>query len=142
MLDHAKTVEDAVEVLKEYNMLFHDGPSHFMIADGNGNSAVVEFVNGEITVIKSDNPWQVVTNFILSGKSREGVGQDRYDLAESTLEGSRGILSEEEAMSLLSRISQPGTLWSIVYNLKTGEARLALKMKYDQLYTFHLKMRP
>ncbi len=142
ILDHAKTVEEAVEVLRGYNLLFHDGASHFMIADGNGNSAVVEFVDGEITVIKSDNPWQVVTNFILSGKNREGVGQDRYDLAELTLEKSRGILSEEEAMSLLGRISQPGTLWSVIYNLKTGEARLTLKMKYDQLYTFSLKMQP
>ncbi len=142
ILDHTKTVEEAVEVLKGYNIAFHDGASHFMIADGNGNSAVVEFVDGEITVIKSDNPWQVVTNFILSSKSREGVGQDRYDLAESALEYARGILSEEEAMSLLGRISQPGTLWSVIYNLKTGEARLALRMKYDQLHTFNLTMQP
>jgi hypothetical protein len=142
ILDQAKSVEEAVEVLKGYNMLFHEGASHFMIADGNGDSAVVEFVNGEIVAIKSDNPWQVVTNFILSGKSREGVGQDRYDLAEETLEKARGILSEEEAMKLLGRISQPGTLWSVIYNLKTGEARLALKMKYDQLHTFALKMHP
>jgi penicillin V acylase-like amidase (Ntn superfamily) len=142
IMDHAKTVEEAVEVLKGYNMAFHDGASHFMIADGKGDSAVVEFVGGEITVIKSDNPWQVVTNFILSDKNREGVGQYRYDLAELTLEKSRGILSEEEAMKLLLSISQPGTLWSVIYNLKTGEARLALSMKYDQLYTFHLKMQP
>jgi hypothetical protein len=142
VMDQAKNVEEAVEVLKGYNMLFHDGASHFMIADGKGDSAVVEYVNGEIVVIKSDNPWQVVTNFILSGKSREGVGQNRYDLAEETLEKARGILSEEEAMKLLGRISQPGTLWSVIYNLKTGEARLALKMKYDQLHTFALKMHP
>lgn len=142
VLDQAKTVSEAVEVLKGYNMLFHDGASHFMIADGNGDSAVVEFVNREIVVIKSDNPWQVVTNFILSGNSREGVGQNRYQLAEETLEKTNGVLSEEGAMKLLSQVSQPGTLWSVVYNLKTGEASLALKMKYDKLYTFHLKMRP
>jgi hypothetical protein len=86
ILDNAKTVEEAVEVLKGYNMAFHDGASHFMIADGKGNSVVVEFTGGEITVIKSDNPWQVVTNFILSSTGREGVGQDRYDIAELTLE--------------------------------------------------------
>lgn len=142
ILDQAKTVSDAVDVLKGYNMLFHEGASHFMIADGNGDSVVAEFVNGEIVVIKSDNPWQVATNFILSSKSREGVGQNRYDLAEETLEKTQGVLSEEDAMKLLSSVSQPGTLWSVIYNLKTGEVRLALKMKYDKLYTFHLKMRP
>jgi hypothetical protein len=142
ILDQAKTVAEAVDVLKGYNMLFHEGASHFMIADGNGDSAVVEFVNGEIVVIKSDNPWQVVTNFILSGKTREGVGQNRYDLAEETLEKTNGVLSEEDAMKLLADVSQPGTLWSVIYNLKTGEARLALKMKYDKLHTFQLKMQP
>jgi hypothetical protein len=142
VLDNAKTVTEAVEVIGSYNMLFHEGAGHIMIADRKGDSVVLEYVNGEISVVKSDNPWQIATNFILSSPNREGVGQDRYDRAEAALSKSKGILSEEAAMDLLSRISQPGTLWSVIYNLTTGEARLALKMNYKKVYEFTLKMHP
>ncbi len=81
-----------------------------MIADRKGDSAVVEYVNGEIAVVKSDNPWQTATNFILSSPNRERVGQDRYDRAEAALSKSSGILSEDTAMDLRGRVSQPGTL--------------------------------
>lgn len=140
-LDNAKTVQEAVDVITGYNMLFHEGAAHFMIADGNGDSAVLEYVKGEAVAVRSDTPWQAVTNFILSSPAREGVGQDRYDRAEAALAKANGILSEEEAMALLGRVSQPGTLWSVIYNLKTGETRLALRMKYDKLYSFKLTMR-
>ncbi len=139
-LDNAKTVDEAVEVIKGYNMVFNEGPVHFMIADGSGDSAIVELVDGETKAIRSGKAWQVATNFIVSSPAREGVGQDRYDLAEQALEKAGGVLGEEEAMDLLGRVSQPGTLWSVIYNLRTGEARLALKKNFDKIYQFKLKM--
>ncbi|HML47768.1 MAG TPA: linear amide C-N hydrolase [Clostridia bacterium] len=141
VLDHAKTVREAVDVIGAYNIAFHEDAGHFMIADGSGDSAVLEFVDGKIVTVQNDDPWQVVTNFILSSETREGVGQARYDKAEAVLREAGGILSEEKAMELLKSVSQPGTLWSVIYNLRTGETRLALKMNYDKLFSFKLDMR-
>lgn len=140
ILDNARTLDEAIEELNQYNLAFHDGPAHFMIADANGDSAVIEFIEGETNILRNEKPWQVCTNFILSRDLFQKVGKDRYDLAEQTLGDKNGILSEEEAMELLSAISQGGTVWSVVYNLKTGEADIVMGRKYDQVHSFDLKM--
>ncbi len=52
VLDHAKTTQEAVEILKEYNISL--GPTrggHYLIADPSGDSAVIEFHDGKIHVI-------------------------------------------------------------------------------------------
>ncbi len=140
ILDNAKTVAEAVEVMKQYNIKFQEGPAHFMIADANGDSAVIEFLDGEIVALWREEAWQVCTNFILSADLQDNEGKDRYDIAEQTLKEKNGILTEEEAMDLLGAISQNSTVWSVVYNLKTGEADIVMGKKYDQVHTFDLKM--
>lgn len=140
ILDQAKTVSEAVEVMKQYNIKFHEGPSHFMVADANGDSAVIEFLEGEIVVDWKEEAWQVCTNFILSADLYDKMGLERYTKAEKALKEKNGILTEEEAMDLLSDISQGSTVWSVVYNLKTGEADIVMGKKYDQVHSFDLKM--
>ncbi len=46
MLDHARTVDEAVELLKQYDLWIpsNDGNYHFYMADATGKFAVVEFV--------------------------------------------------------------------------------------------------
>ena len=67
MLDYAKNVGQAIAVLQDYNVYFGGGvPLHYLIADAAGNSAVIEFVSGEMIVIRNEEPWQVSTNFIIS----------------------------------------------------------------------------
>ncbi len=140
VLDNATTVEEAIAVIKGYNIRFQEGAAHFMIADSTGSSAILEFINGETVVTRSNNPWQVATNYIVASPTREGVGQDRYDLAEQALAKSQGILTEGEAFELLSRISQEGTLWSVVYHLKSGKVSLVLNRDFDTVYRFQLGM--
>ncbi len=141
LLDHAKTVEEAIEELNKINIKFHNSAAHFMIADAGGNSAVVEFIKGEMKVVRNEKSWQVCTNFVLSEDIYGKVGKDRYDLAEKVLQEKNGVLSEEEAMDLLSKVSQSGTMWSVIYNLKTGDTSIAMGRKFDQINEFHLDMK-
>lgn len=140
ILDHAKNVDEAVLILKEHNIQFREGPAHFMIADSSGKSAIVEFIGGEVKTIVKETPWQAVTNFIMSEESGPKEGLGRYNTICNTLEANDGRISEDEAMKLLSRVSG-GTVWSVIYNLKTGEIRIAMGMKYHDQKTFHFTMR-
>lgn len=139
ILDYATTVDEAVEKIKEYNIIFHEEVIHYMIADASGDSAVIEFINGDVVVYRTDDPWQVCTNFILSQESSNKYCE-RYDKAVAKLDEKNGILSEEEAMQLLSDISQGGTIWSVIYNLKTGESHIAMGKNYDRIHVFDLNM--
>jgi hypothetical protein len=65
----------------------------------------------------------------------------RYEKAARSLAESQGSKSAAEAMSLLQSTSQDHTMWSVVYNLCTGQISLALGKNYDKVHTFELKSR-
>ncbi len=50
MLDRAATVESAVDLLKGYDIDFSSGSYHFFVSDKGGNSAVIEYVDGKMSV--------------------------------------------------------------------------------------------
>ncbi|MFR1297633.1 MAG: linear amide C-N hydrolase [Coprobacillus cateniformis] len=81
VLDKASTVDEAIEFLKQYDM--HSSAKsayHFQIADANGKSVVVEYINNEISLVKDDKSYQMATNFLLTpGDYDFGHGQDRYE---------------------------------------------------------------
>jgi hypothetical protein len=140
ILDNAKNVDEAIGQIKKYNLKFNEGPIHYIIADSSGDSAVVEFIDGKIVVTKKQKSYQVVTNFVIAKDIDAKMGLDRYDLACSELDKAKGQLTEKKAMELLSKVSQGGTLWSIIYNLKTGEVQVAMNKKYNQIRKFKLNM--
>lgn len=114
---------------------------------GDGNSAIIEYVGGEMKALRSDSPWQVATNFILSGVRPEERKAycDRYAAAEATLSFNNGRLSTAEAMRLLQAVSQSGdypTIWSMVYNMGSGDIQVAMNRQYEQIYHFNLPMQP
>ena len=140
MLDKAQSVDEALSLLGEYNIPSIMG--HYLIADARGNSAVVEFVDGEMKVIRNEHPWQVSTNFVLSRfpESERGAQCVRYDLAYKTLEQAQGRMSHEEAMTLLSNI-QAGSIWSLVYDMVNGEIDIVMGRNYSQVHHFTLSMK-
>lgn len=143
LLDYARNVDEAVELIQDYNIDWGNGPElHYMVADRSGDSAVIEFVEGEVVVLRSNDPWQISTNFTISGTDvtiRPSLC-DRYATALEVLGEANGILSQEEAMHLLASISQSSTEWSILYNLTSGDIQIVMGRKYDQAHSFSLEM--
>jgi hypothetical protein len=145
VLDYAANVEEAIELLQGYNVHFEGGvPLHYLIADAGGHSAVIEYVAGEMRVLRNEQPWQVSTNFIISAEQPEGATSScrRYNSAYHRLEDNQGLLTGAQALDLLAETSQAGdypTIWSAVYNLTSGEISLVMDRNYEQVYTFQLK---
>lgn len=144
MLDYAKTVDEAVDLIRQYNIVFQGGPGlHYLIADRNGKSVVIEFIKGEMIVLPSEHPWQVSTNFLIDGKTpSEGRAYcQRYATTQDRLDTAQGHLTMSDALTLLGDVSQESTLWSVVYNMRSGETQFTIRRNNEKVYPFQLKMR-
>ena len=170
ILDYASTVDEAIELVEKYDLHDSAGTSyHYMVADAQGNSAILEWVAGtdqadndgtarQLNVIRN-NPeqnYQCITNFILTpGYYEEGDdmgGKDRYDLLTSTLEEMNGTVADDQAaMDVLSLVgrrtwvvegdhTQGTTVHSVVYNLTDKTALWVGNEHYgEEAYTFQLQ---
>ena len=147
MLDKAKNVDEALELLSSYDM--HSSANscyHFQICDASGKSVVVEYVDNEMKVVYPDKNYQCATNFLLTNPDAEfNFGQDRYQIIDEKLSSTNGKLSNREAMQLLSDCSQDAhknnqgkiskTQWSCVYDLKNKKVTVCVNQNYDAKYT-------
>ncbi len=141
VLDKASNVDEAVELIKDYNYYFSgDIDCHYLIADPTGKSVVIEFMEGEVKVIQADKGYQIASNFILYNDLMAGEGYcefERYNAVEVALADKGGILSQKDAMELLEEVRMPGrTQWSVVYNMSDLTAVVSICEKYDTLYEF------
>jgi hypothetical protein len=139
MLDHARTVDETLAILNAHNIDFTGGPPlHYLIADADGASAVVEFHAGQRIVLPGAGTWQAATNFLEGALSPDqNAPCSRYQRIETALAGG-AMLDPAGALSLLGEVAQASTQWSIVYGLRSGEIHVTLDREDDAVYTFHL----
>lgn len=117
LLDRAATVEEAIELLQQYDMNSAIGMSHHLaISDAGGRSVVVEYINNEMIVTDTS----VVTNHYLSPGEKYGVGnQESLARFDRLIEMSDAANSAENMRNTMEAASYPGiTQWSIVYDLE------------------------
>ncbi len=134
ILDHSRTVDDAIAIIEKYNIVWGNGPPlHYLVADRSGNSVLVEFYQGEIQIIRNSQPWHIMTNFYVSPVVDHPNGEcRRYDRISRKLEGSLGQITNLEAISLLEEVSQTNTQWSVLYGLTNGEIRISMGKDYNK----------
>lgn len=134
ILDYAASVEEAVELVKKYDL--HDSANtsyHYMIADETGKSAILEWVNGtdstdtdgtkrklvvtyndddsNIGKKEGDASFQWITNFIIQpnyyDNEEDMAGLDRYNTIYEGLNPTNGVLpNEKSAMDILKSVGQ------------------------------------
>lgn len=142
LLDKAGTVEEALELLGQYDMHASMGMMvHLAIADASGNSVAVEYIGNEMVVIKTP----VVTNFYLAEGEKHGIGTEqshkRYEILMDFLKQNR-FMGESEVRDALDRVSKDNfgefesTEWSIVFHLGEGKATYYHREDYTQGYVF------
>lgn len=144
LLDKASNVAEAVELLGEYDMHSSmDLMVHFAIADTDGNSVAVEYIENEMVV----TPTPVMTNFYLAEGDKYGIGTEqshqRYDILTASLEQNPAMTIEQvrDALDSVSRDNFEefeSTEWSVVYNQSTGMAQYYHRENYDKSFTFYL----
>jgi len=150
VLDKAATVEEAVELLRQYNIYFSgDIACHYLIADAGGNSVLVEYYDNELQVVETDSNYQIASNFIAyNGVNIGGGGTEfkRYDTVEKEILDNNGVLNEDDAVSLLAEVGVwDGDIdklqWSVVYNLTTGEVRFFSHRNIENVIISKLEMK-
>jgi len=142
MLDHAKNIDEAIAIMKNFNIDFQGGPPlHYFITDRSGRSVVVEFVDDKISLLRNTHPWQVATNFIMTGLSPKTSLAScwRYKKVWETLENKEALSSPSNALALLENVSQGNTIWSAVYDTSSLDFLVVMGKKYDQVHRFNMK---
>lgn len=145
LLNQASDVEEALEILGQYDMHASMGfMVHFAMADRGGRSVVVEYVDNEMIVVETP----VVTNFYLAEGEKNGIGtgqsHERYDILMNLISQDTDF-SMAKMRDALDSVSKDNfgefesTEWSIVMNLSTGEMRYYHREDYEKCYTFLLE---
>lgn len=148
VLDHAATVDEAIEILASYNIDMGDVPIHYLVATKAGDSALVEFYRGKMMVLRNENPWQVATNFLVSATNGHPQGScRRYDLVTKGLQEAKGMIDIEAAMDFLQEVSQDSpsdvadTQWSMVYEMTSGGVNIVMDRQFDgEIYELTLDL--
>jgi hypothetical protein len=136
MLDRARTVEEAIEVMEDYSITWEGGPPiHYLLADRSGNAALVEYYQGQMVVIRNEAPWHLATNHLRAAGPQPCW---RYDRIEDKLLRTAGNLSSPDALDLLAEVSQGHTQWSIVYGLTTSRIDLVMGRDWSDVKSLHL----
>ncbi len=137
VLDRCATVKEATEMLAQFDMHQSRGSNyHFQLVDATGDSAVVEYANGNMYVL----PDRYVTNFFLTpGVSTSDCGLERYKILERIMAETDGIFSDmNAALDPLKQVSEDGTRWSSVYNSTDRSVLMVLEHNFERTYTFRL----
>lgn len=148
VLDHAANVDEAIELLMRYNIFFSEGVyCQFLIADASGRSVIVNYWDGEVKIIETDEPFQIASNFIPYNNLNIGEGFDefvRYDRVMAVIEGNGGTLSEMQAIDLLAEVGviddygEDRLQWTVIYNLSNLSGIIFANRNTDNLIEFSL----
>lgn len=142
ILDHARTVDEAVEILDKYNIAWGNGPPlHYLIADRSGNSILAEFYKGKLNLIRNSKPWHLATNFHVTPVQEQPTGYCvRYDRVQKAMIDSGGKLSNQMGLDLLRNVTQSTTQWSVLYGISKKEIQIIMGSGRDSnTLSFHLE---
>ncbi len=143
LLNKASNVEEAIDLLMDYDIFASGGISHHLsISDAGGASVVVEFINGEITVVSTN----AVTNFNIANRNTAAGGegaQRRYEYLISLYNDYNGILSKEQIKDALLQVAQYNddytTQWSIVFEDNNSTVHYYFDSDFENEFKFSIQ---
>ena len=147
VLDKAATVDEAVELMRQYNIYFSAGiKCHYLIADRAGNSVLVEYWDGALQTVAPAEDYHVASNFIAYGGLNIGEGYsefERYETVKAAIEENGGFLTEQQAIGLLAKVGvyaggESKLQWSVVYNLTTGDGKIFMHRDVNTTSSFRM----
>ena len=173
VLDKCATVDEAIALFRSVDMRDVMGCCyHYQVCDASGATVLIEYVRNEMRLVYPSDPgyagWldgyagekpvQFVNNFYIStdadhsgdrGCRDTDIGGNRGRILANGLLASRGVMTEDMAMSLLAaarldyqhprRPWRVQTLWSAVYNLSERTVTICPALRYGEKYRFEVK---
>jgi hypothetical protein len=136
ILDYAKNADEAIELVRSFNVHFTEAREHLMVADASGRFRIIEFIDGKIRVTPARKAWQVCTNSIAWNQSEAERASDcpRYRTGSAEAEKLRGVVAFADARRVARSMSVRFTMWTSVYNLRTGEAGVIYRNRLGAEY--------
>lgn len=154
VLDNAATTEEAVELLKGYDMFSSTGRDyHFYITDASGDGRVVEYDPSSEGRELIATPTEAVTNFFIIHKDKVlpdqkngiyGHGRERYDAVMDVFDEQKGSYTCDtvwDAMKAAAQDPSPeeitsNTQWSVSYNNTSLTAEIAIRRNWNDKTEF------
>lgn len=142
ILDHAKSIEEAISIIKKYNIMNDmwkgSFDNHLLIADSTGRSIIAEINKGEFTFTQNTKPWQTVTNsptynIELAQQKKKCF---RLEAIESKMDSMKGYISLDQTLDLLNKIGHQYTEWSTVYDISRKQMTVAIDHSFAKTYKF------
>lgn len=141
VLEEAENVNEALKIFPKFTVIFGTFLGHpvvhFKIVDKYGDSAIVEYLQGEVKIIKGINS-QIMTNHYLSNPELGSYSEtsfERYNVIKDSLK--KQDFSTKDVQELLKIASQKITLWSNVYDL--SNQKIYTIYKNSEIRVFDLK---
>ena len=157
VLDKAATTEEAVELLRGYDMFSSSGRDyHFYITDASGDGRVVEYDPDSETRELIATPTEAVTNFFIRyidevlPNQKNGIyghGRERYDAVMKVLEAEKGSYTNDTVWNAMKAAAQnpdpdaitSNTQWSVSYNNTDLTAEIAIRRNWEDITHFEIK---
>ena len=156
VLDRAASTEEAVELLRGYDMFASSGRDyHFYITDATGDGRVVEYDCESETRELVALPINAITNFYGIYKDKVlpnqkngiyGHGRERYDAVLEVFDQQKDSPSNDTVWAALKAASQEpnpesitsNTQWSIAYNNADLTAEIIIRRHWGDMTRYSL----
>jgi len=137
LLDHAATTDEAIALLRQYDMHSSIGSAHHLaITDAQGHSVVAEWTGGELVITETP----VVTNHYLCGKDVPQVENSlqRFDHLTDIYQHHLPANAQQAREAIESVASTEVTQWSIVFDQQALTARYWFRADFSKAYEVSL----
>ncbi len=141
------TVKQAIAVLRAYSLppAPHFGHIHLMLADATGDTAIVEWADGEVKVVRRSGATQIMTNSLICKPSATEGPNSRLHRGQRMLAAVKEA-SVDNLVSVLKEISirgrhqgdEVGSVESAIFDLTGGKVHLYYQRDFDHPLTLDL----
>ena len=156
VLDRAATTQEAVDLLKGYDMFASSGRDyHFYITDASGDGRVIEYDCNDPARGLVETKTEAVTNFFVMYKDKVlpnqkngiyGHGRERYDAVLEVFDQQKDSPSNDTVWAALKAASQEpnpesitsNTQWSIAYNNTDLTAEIIIRRHWEDMTRYSL----
>lgn len=139
VLDNCQTVDEVArfaETVSLYDANISTISHHFVVVDASGKWLVIDYPDGNLRLSYGQDESQIRTNhFLEGGPAIDNTSYTRYNSLYESLNTSRPLASESEAMKLLNKVRN-ATKWSVVYNSHSNSGLVVVGEKYRRQYRF------
>lgn len=125
LLDTCSTVKEAIAAIQNFRISNQSGKVHYFLKDCAKDTAIVEFLQGEMQVIAGEGIFPAITNSVY-GSAEQAETENASDYEKDSRRRYRIVREEllkcesmtvDHGFEILQKARRKDTVWSVVYDL-------------------------